>query len=312
MCLANWKTTILCLVILLLTFNRGFAAEEIKTSNFPGEVAAFSLYSWTLEMEGKKVLMPGRPVIKNNSVYIQLPYLAKILQLEKYSVHKDSVFLKKADKVAEIKVTKLLKNHQSLKVNEQKYELIPSEFILQGRLESAAPYVEVKTIAKIFGYALREDLDNQSFYIVQDNKPLQDADFKIAGLQIGLDKEDRLKEIMGKSKDEIKILPGPSGNWYEARYPDVRVRVYKLIDHTWRVESIQVLSPEYPTSRGLKVGDSFEKMIDLYGPAYAVDLKNPNKYIYSVFNSCWRRQTISFVIDNNAIKEIAVFNGVYG
>ncbi len=93
--------------------------------------------------------------------------------------------------------------------------------------------------------------------------------------------------------NDIKYTDGSDNIIYS--YNDIEIETY-LDDEAERVKSFWFTSNKYNTNEGIRIGDSVDKMIYVYGDGYSY---NNDTYIYKLNNS-----SISFVVENDIIKGI--------
>jgi len=91
-------------------------------------------------------------------------------------------------------------------------------------------------------------------------------------------------EMLKKEGIELNAHPTPDGRTIERNgyfmYETNEVRV--MFSPEERPTFFTVLSPRYATELGLRVGDSEEKMLDLYGHNYFQREGHPEQYGYTV------------------------------
>jgi outer membrane murein-binding lipoprotein Lpp len=95
---------------------------------------------------------------------------------------------------------------------------------------------------------------------------ITEKDFKIGNIELYMKPQD-VKNAMGKEPIEITDKTDESGKTVRMKYDDGTEIVF-LVD---QVCSIFVVSPGYITPRGLAVGDSLEKVFELYGQPLSKD-----------------------------------------
>ena len=93
--------------------------------------------------------------------------------------------------------------------------------------------------------------------------------------------------------NDIKYTDGSDNIIYS--YNDIEIETY-LDDEAERVKSFWFTSNKYNTNEGIRIGDSVDKMIYVYGDKYYYD---NNTYTYKLNNS-----SLSFIVENDIIKGI--------
>lgn len=91
-------------------------------------------------------------------------------------------------------------------------------------------------------------------------------DLKLGGVSLDMSYDDVLKAMKKEPTEKVEEEYG--GSEALTLFFDDDTQIY-IVDGS--VYSINVISPDYPTPRGLRVGDSQEKLIELYGEPESKD-----------------------------------------
>ncbi len=125
-----------------------------------------------------------------------------------------------------------------------------------------------------------------------------DRDYPLAGI------------TFNDSLEKIKVMLGPLTlvDSYENEIAACEVKIYKAKDvkvsiasiDEGKVWSVEVFSPNYPTIRGIKVGNSSKKVTEKYGePDYkdSFEDKNGKTYEYWTYENTEKMKRLVFKID---------------
>lgn len=96
----------------------------------------------------------------------------------------------------------------------------------------------------------------------QETKELTSHDFIVSDIFIGMSKVNVIK-ILGKGKSE-NSRKGVTGAFTDLKYAGLTVMLNGTGNHQ-SVFGILINSANYSTNRGLRVGDSAKKVLELYG-----------------------------------------------
>ena len=88
---------------------------------------------------------------------------------------------------------------------------------------------------------------------------LNSSDFVVAGISRGMSKIN-VKKILGKPKNE-EMSKGVTENFTSLKYAGLIVD----LGSDQEVFGVEITSAKYATARGLRVGDSDKKLLELYG-----------------------------------------------
>jgi hypothetical protein len=130
--------------------------------------------------------------------------------------------------------------------------------------------------------------------------PLIEKDYSIAGLNIK-DSLEKVKSVIGPLElvnSYTNEIANCKVNVYEAKGVQVSIALYDG-GHVW---SIEVFSREYPTTLGIKVGDSIKNLQEIYGePSYkdSFEDKNGKNYLYWFYDDMKKMKRLMFKIDKD-------------
>ncbi len=123
-------------------------------------------------------------------------------------------------------------------------------------------------------------------------------------------------DISRFKKEPIKVKDGSGDGfrWSEYEYYDITVKALKS-DDTDKTNIIKITtsSPEYETSRGIKVGDNIELLKALYDEYlyYQENTDNGNYYLYDPEDDLGFKK-IRFYVENEIIKTIELEDTIDG
>lgn len=166
--------------------------------------------------------------------------------------------------------------------------------------ERGVVYADWKSIGLRLGYdILRDPIFGRAEIL--DCLPRTAADLQIGAFSLDMTLGD-VQKIMGTPKHQI--------DGYALYYPEL-----SAYGHLGQLYYLSVYSDKYPTPRGLRVGDSLDKVFALYGRGYfrSIGWREPDIFHYyptDTGDKNARKGYISFEVDhNNLVKEIVLFNG---
>ena len=266
-------------------------------------VGIFYKDSFNSKILGQSVVMEKTTISKNGMVYIPVKYLAKAIGVTDINEDNTTITMCKDDKI--VKITK--GSMGSMQVNGEKYSLL-QQLAFKEYPTDRQTYVAVRLVAKAFDYDISWNEEDSSVMIWK-GMPLLKNDFIIGKINIGKDNLQNVNNILGNPL-ELSDPRGGLFTWRYATYPGVAV----YFDDgdgkkKWVTNKIRIFTDGYPTARGLKVGDSLEKMVELYGHGYLYNDKT-NMYYYTMLTPYWYDKEVGFVIVNNIITEIIVIQQV--
>lgn len=127
--------------------------------------------------------------------------------------------------------------------------------------------------------------------------PLNEHDFRLAGVALGSDLVQAVAAV--GVLDSTRQAQGPNGetlSW--SFHPGLT-----LAAHPEGIYYISVSSPDFPTSRGLHVGDDANRIPELYGPPSKAD-DNGLIYCESAEAECVR--FARFVVEQGRVRELVI------
>ncbi len=105
---------------------------------------------------------------------------------------------------------------------------------------------------------------------------------------------------------------GDGFKWIINKYSDIEIKTLLSDDNKNIINKISTTSPAYKTTKGVKVGDSVEKLTELY-KEYLVHSKSVefDYYLFDPENDIGFRK-IYFYIENDTINKIVIEDGIDG
>jgi hypothetical protein len=167
---------------------------------------------------------------------------------------------------------------------------------------NGVPFVRLHTYAEALGFDVATNRITKKIDLLE-GLPLAEDDLVLASLRPGM-KEKQVLNLLGQPD---KINSFKSGN--DLLYPNMKIYAESAnkAGDEWTIATITVKSDQYMTKRGVKVGDSIEKVINLYGMGY-IFWDDRNQYSYKFISSIYFWQAISFKVEEGKISEIEVAN----
>lgn len=289
------------MVIVLLTITTGCIASSLKPQNtlHPKQrlKAMFQINSDIFYVNGKEYKMDALP-IEESQLYLPVEYIVKALELPERNVIQDNQ-----------KITLSNKNTTVI-IEPGKLLLVNGETIKPFRYAKAAfwheasgkMYVAIVPLAKAFGYDVIRDEESGRINVIT-GLPLIEQDFTLGQIKTGMS-ENQLIVVFGQP---IKIHHEQYSGWENKQkwveYPGLKIWLRK--DEDWRVTGIDLTSSNYQTHRGIKVGDSFDKVIELYGLGYLKVEPSGNIY-YRSLTSFNEYKKINFSIRDKMVTDIHI------
>lgn len=132
---------------------------------------------------------------------------------------------------------------------------------------------------------------------INDDKQITLEDLQLGEIKLGMTYEELL-EILDKGYESAEVS--------ESEYEGLVAKTLYLADETQilvvddTVYSVNVISPDYPTPRGLKVGDSEKTLEQLYGEPVGVDDDNYWSYAYEGY------ELFTVRVENGKVAEIQI------
>ncbi|MBP2652986.1 MAG: Copper amine oxidase N-terminal domain [Firmicutes bacterium] len=286
---------ILCITIVLCCFFifSIVSAEEKMIAEFcPDSLDAVIL--------DRPTTMYAAPLIRNGNTYIPLSYLIKALEIKDANIDINGVVtLRKGDIVVTFNPT------GTLSVNSKKYELgTPIALGTSDTIEGM--YVKVVPLAKAFGYSTDWDTMDQAIKILQGIELLNYSDLAVNQITVHSNNMTEVVRILGEPVELSDPMQGKFLTRY-AVYPGLKIYYQTTYSAQWYTCGIDILSSDYSTARGLKVGDRIEKMLKLYGSGYVFNEKY-NCYTYQMLTSYWQNQGMAVTAKGGVITKIRLFD----
>lgn len=130
---------------------------------------------------------------------------------------------------------------------------------------------------------------------LEDKNLITLDDLQLGNIKLDMQYEDLLKAM--KQKPEKEVEDEYEGLVAKTLYFPDNTQIY-VVDNI--VYSINVTSPEYPTPRGLKTGDSVKRLKELYGEPSNMEDENHWGYTYDGY------ELFTVVIEDNKVVEIQI------
>lgn len=136
-------------------------------------------------------------------------------------------------------------------------------------------------------------------------------DVKIANIGLDMSVEGVLSALGEPVGKEQKTETSPNNDQYDVyfdiwqysglqvAFTDYGPKGEQKQSWQWAVYSILVTSGDYPTSRGVQVGDPEEKIVEAYGAP-----RQPGVYSYEEGNLGFIYHALDFTVSNGVVKEI--------
>ena len=159
--------------------------------------------------------------------------------------------------------------------------------------ESAAFFKEA---AEMVNGILNKNI--QSFWDTPSHRLWCDGDFILAGLSLGMKEKDVIK-LLGKpaavKRGAIPWRENPEAPFKDLLYKGITVRLVQTDkNEDFKVQQrFLIKSPRYPTLRGIKTGDSYQKVLLAYGePSIQNQLEMGYQVLYpTVSGNSWKQLT---------------------
>ncbi len=144
-------------------------------------------------------------------------------------------------------------------------------------------------------------------------KPLPEEDYCLADLNL-MDSMEKVTSILGEltfTGSYINEMSEYTVNIYRGQGVILEIALYPVeeqIDyHLW---SVEVLTPDYSTSRGIRTGDSIYEVSEQYGePSHKgtiPDKETGYDYLYWDYEDIENKRNLVFKIDNDQIISIMI------
>lgn len=153
------------------------------------------------------------------------------------------------------------------------------------------------------------------FYIAYDQDPL---DIVYPSESAILDSNDFLVEFasgklsIGSSSWEevMKVLPDGKILGMSTIYSPANIDILLTFTEDENILcKLHITDPDIATSRNVKIGDSFSKVVECYGPNYAtVSKRGDRDYFDAVYYNDENNHSIVFQVRNNVVERIVLQN----
>lgn len=262
-------------------------------------VATFYMNSAQAQIFGQNITMEKAALNQDGTIYIPLKYLAYSIGVTSVQDEGDKIALFKDNTVVKIKKGK----RGGLQVNGKDVDLLRQGVLTMGS-DLKLTYLAANMISKAFGYDVSWQGENRSLKIWQ-GIPLSKNDFKISGIDIGSVSLENVVAVLGDYQEISETKKGLYP-WRYATYPGMTIYFAQEDDNrTWRTTRARITGNEYVSARGIRVGDSFDAMVQAYGHGFSYD-DAKQTYTYTKFSPYWFSEKIEFVMENRLIKEFTI------
>jgi hypothetical protein len=289
------------MVIVLLTTTTGCIASSLKPQNtlHPKQKlkATFQINSDIFYVNGKEYKMDAPP-INESQLYLPVEYVVKALEIPERNVIQDNQKITLSNK----NTTVIIEPGKLLRVNGETIKPFRYAKAAFWHEASGKMYVAIIPIAKAFGYDVIRDEESGRIDVIT-GLPLVEQDFTLGQINTGMS-ENQLIAVLGQP---IQVHHEQYSGWENKQkwveYPGLKISLRK--DEDWRVTGIDIISSNYLTHRGIKVGDSLDKVIDLYGLGYLKVEPSGNIY-YRRLTSFNVYKEIAFTIRDKMVIDIQI------
>ncbi|MEQ8190609.1 MAG: hypothetical protein ABRQ39_21765 [Candidatus Eremiobacterota bacterium] len=142
-------------------------------------------------------------------------------------------------------------------------------------------------------------------------KPLPEQDYSLADLNL-MDSMEKVTSVLGDltfTDSYVNEISGYTVNIYRTQGVILEIALYpveeQIVYHLW---SVEVLTSEYSTSRGIRTGDYVYEVSEQYGePSYKgtiPDKETGYDYMYWYYEDMENKRNLVFKIDNEQIISI--------
>jgi hypothetical protein len=292
------------MVIVLLTTTTGCVASSLKPQNtlHPKQKlkATFQINSDIFYVNGKEYKMDAPP-INESQLYLPVEYVVKALEIPERNVIQDNQKITLSNK----NTTVIIEPGKLLRVNGETIKPFRYAKAAFWHEASGKMYVAIVPLAKAFGYDVIQDAESGRIDVIT-GLPLVEQDFALGQIKTGMS-ENQLITVLGQPiQVHHEQYSGRESNQKWVEYSGLKIYLEKAVD--WKVTTIYITSPNYQTHRGIKVGDSLDKVIELYGLGYYKYGSNAQGdiYEYRILTSFNAFKGLNFTIRDKMVMDIHI------